>query len=108
MGECYIKIEKDEAETLLETQVEQYEAEVHSAALSSVAGLPWAKVPHSESQAARAQQEKVTDELDVLKEEMAGLKVELYGRFGKTINLDDWSTHSTGLPQIVGHLAPSL
>jgi hypothetical protein len=40
MGECYIKIEKDEAETLLETQVEQYEAEVHSAALSSVAGLP--------------------------------------------------------------------
>lgn len=46
-------------------------------------------MPHSESQAARAQQEKVTDELDVLKEEMAGLKVELYGRFGKTINLDD-------------------
>ena len=40
MGECYIRIEKDEAETLLETQVEQYEAEVRSAAFSSVAGLP--------------------------------------------------------------------
>ena len=61
MGECLLEMEKEEAEALLEEKVEKYQEE----------------------------QDANDAELEVIREKMAELKVQLYGRFGKSINLDD-------------------
>lgn len=61
MGECYVLLQKEEAEETLERKIEECEEQL--------GGI----------------EEQVTE----LKDTMAGLKVELYGRFGKSINLDE-------------------
>jgi|EP01046_Picozoa_sp_COSAG06_P041233 prefoldin subunit 4 len=61
MGECYVLLPKEDAEETLERKIEECEEQLG------------------------AMDEKVAE----LKETMAGLKVELYGRFGKSINLDE-------------------
>ena len=61
MGECYVLLQKEEAEETLERKIEECEEKLGS----------------------------VEEQVGELKDVMAGLKVELYGRFGKSINLDE-------------------
>lgn len=61
MGECYVLIPKEEAEETLETKIEECEGKL----------------------------DEVGEATGELKDQMASLKVELYGRFGKSINLDE-------------------
>ena len=61
MGECYVLIPKEEAEETLEKKIEECEEKLGG----------------------------VDEATGELKDQMTTLKVELYGRFGKSINLDE-------------------
>ena len=61
MGECYVLLQKEEAEEMLERKIEECEEKLGG----------------------------IDEQVGELKDTMTELKVELYGRFGKSINLDE-------------------
>jgi prefoldin subunit 4 len=61
LGECYVLLPKEEAEETLERKIGECEEKLSG----------------------------IEEQVGELKDTMAELKVELYGRFGKSINLDE-------------------
>jgi hypothetical protein len=114
MGECFVMLPKEEAEERLEVRMSgSFPGFVFlcrlahnpllrggEPACSGSSSRRLAACVHDElcgaAAAAQARVEEVDErqqaaeaEIGVIKDAMAGLKVELYGRFGKSINLDD-------------------